>query len=133
MTGFDPNEFERKVREEAERVSSKPRRELRSDKSNGGEANQMLPSPAKPMAVARVFVAHEHTETGELTLRYWRGAWWGWRRSHWREMEPREVRGELYGFTEHGTYVTIRTRSLRGRPTVTRSAIFWKHSGPFAC
>ena len=64
----------------------------------------VLPSPAKPMAVARIFIAQCHTEDDELTLRYWRGAWWGWRRSHWREMEPREVRSELYAFTEHSTY-----------------------------
>jgi putative DNA primase/helicase len=57
------------------------------------------------MAVARELVARQHTEDGELTLRYWRGSWWGWRRSHWREMEPREVRSELYAFTEHSTYV----------------------------
>ncbi len=65
-----------------------------------------LPAPSKPMAVARVFVARKHrTESGELTLRYWRGAWWCWRQSHWREAEPREIRSELYAFTEHGAYL----------------------------
>ena len=101
---FDADEFERSVREDAERVSSKPKR--RAEKNgHGSKADEVLPSPAKPMAVARVFVAQHHTESAELTLRYWRGAWWSWRQSHWRELEPREVRGELYAFTEHGTYL----------------------------
>jgi putative DNA primase/helicase len=69
-------------------------------------AADLLPSPSKPMAVARVFVAKKHTEGGELTLRYWRGAWWSWRRAHWRESEPREIRSELYAFTEHSVYKT---------------------------
>ena len=88
--------------------------------------------PAKPMAVARVFVARRHTEDGELTLRYWRGAWWGWRRSHWREMEPREVRSALYTFTEHGTLSrTTKARSSHGHRTAIRSATCWKPSGQF--
>jgi putative DNA primase/helicase len=65
---------------------------------------QLLPPPSMPMAVARVFVARRHTEDDQLTLRYWRGAWWGWCRSHWRELEPREVRSELYAFAENGLY-----------------------------
>jgi putative DNA primase/helicase len=74
-------------------------------RKGSAETGNVLPSPSQPMAVARAFVAREHyTEAGELTLRYWRGAWWRWRRSHWREAEPREIRSELYAFTEHSVY-----------------------------
>ncbi len=105
MKPFDPDKFERTVREEAESVSRKPKQEQRRGKNNGRDDKaHVLPPPTEPMAVARVFVAQHHTEDGELTLRYWRGAWWSWRRSHWRELEPREVRSSLYSFTEHGAY-----------------------------
>jgi putative DNA primase/helicase len=117
MKPFDPEEFMRDVREDAERVSSKPDQGARRGKNNGRDTEiHLLPSPAKPMAVARVFVAQRHTEAGKLTLRYWRGSWWGWRRSHWREMEPREVRGELYGFTEHGQYTNDKNEVVAWAP-----------------
>jgi putative DNA primase/helicase len=104
---WDADQYEREILEEIERISPKPKRERRRNKNNGSDVKaDQLPSPSKPMAVARVFVARNHqTEDGELTLRYWRGAWWSWRRSHWRESEPREIRSELYSFTEHGAYV----------------------------
>jgi putative DNA primase/helicase len=100
---FDPEEFLRGVREEVERVTSKPTVAPQQPQPSLAYPDE-LPSPQTPMAVARVFTARRCTEAGELTLRYWRGCWWGWRQSHWREMEPREVRGELYAFTEHALY-----------------------------
>jgi putative DNA primase/helicase len=115
---WDADEFERGIREEVERVSPKPKREQHRTKANGGDVKaDELPSPAKPMAVARVFVAKNHqTENGELTLHYWRGAWWSWRRSHWRESEPREIRSELYSFTEHGTYKNDKDKIVAWAP-----------------
>ena len=86
-SSFDPDEFERTVREEAEHIAPKPKPRQHRGKGNGhdGIKHHVLPSPSKPMAVARVFIARNHTEDGNLTLRYWRGAWWSWRRSYWRE------------------------------------------------
>ena len=67
---------------------------------------QVLPSPSFPMAVARAFVEQHCTHDGDIpTLRYWRGGWWAWRTSHWRELESQAVRGSLYRFTEHALYV----------------------------
>ena len=63
-----------------------------------------LPQPSKPMAVARVFVTDRCNQDGDLTLRYWHGAWWSWRGSHWQEVEPRSVRSMLYEFTEHAVW-----------------------------
>ena len=67
---WDADEFERGIREDVERVSPKPKRERHRNKANGGDVeSDQLPSPSKPMAVARVFVAQNHkTEDGELTL-----------------------------------------------------------------
>src|SRR6516165_5039834 len=56
----------------------------------------LLPSPNMPMAVARLFVAERCLDDGVLTLHHWRGGWWQWRRSHWAEVEDREVRSLLY-------------------------------------
>src|SRR5262245_19549266 len=66
---------------------------------------QILPPPTAPMAVARTFVARHCThESGVLILRYWRDGWWAWRRSHWEEIDRRQVRSLLYTFTEHALY-----------------------------
>lgn len=68
----------------------------------------MLPPPSAPMAVAREYVEQHcrHGDSGALTLRYWRGGWWQWRTSHWKEIENRAVRGMLYAFTENAMYAT---------------------------
>jgi putative DNA primase/helicase len=66
---------------------------------------KVLPPPSLPMAVARVFVSEHCLHDGMLTLRHWRGGWWRWRSSHWREVEDRGVRSLLYAFTEDAVYV----------------------------
>jgi hypothetical protein len=64
----------------------------------------VLPSPAMPMAVARLFVEQRCQCDGVLTLHHWRGTWWEWRRSHWCEMENDAARSLLYTFTENARY-----------------------------
>jgi putative DNA primase/helicase len=67
----------------------------------------VLPSPREPVAVARAFLANGWTTPeGVLLLRHWRGGFWSWQKSCWREYEPRAVRGLLYDFTEDATYLT---------------------------
>jgi putative DNA primase/helicase len=76
----------------------------------------LLPSPGEPLAVARAFLAAGGTHhDGTLLLRHWRGGWWSWRRSHWCELEPRAVRGMLYGFTEAAFYLKA-GKSVPGDP-----------------
>ena len=67
----------------------------------------MLPPPSAPMQVARVFMTHSLMVDGAPdapTMRYYRGGWWVWRRTHWTEVENRTVRSLLYAFTEHAVY-----------------------------
>jgi putative DNA primase/helicase len=66
---------------------------------------RLLPPPSMPMDVARVFVAEYCTHDGTLTLRHWRGGWWRWRSSHWREVQDRGVRSLLYHFTAEAFYL----------------------------
>jgi putative DNA primase/helicase len=73
-----------------------------------GGTQRVLPPPREPMAVARAFLAEGwRYPDGALLLRHWRGGWWSWRTSHWRECEPRAVRGLLYAFTETAVYQTL--------------------------
>lgn len=65
----------------------------------------VLPSPAAPMAVARRFLEEHHTHGDGPTLRHWRGGWWEWKKSHWREVEYRAIRATLYAFTEEACYI----------------------------
>jgi putative DNA primase/helicase len=65
----------------------------------------VLPPPNEPMAVARVF-ANECLFDGALTLRYWRGGWWMWKKSHWIEVNDTAMRSIAYLFTEHAKYLS---------------------------
>jgi putative DNA primase/helicase len=68
----------------------------------------MLPPPSEPMQVAREFVQRcclYRDVSDALTLRYWHGGWWVWRKSYWVEIEPRTVRSLLYCFAEHAQYI----------------------------
>ncbi len=69
-----------------------------------GEA-PLLPPPSQPMQVAREFVTQFCTRDGGKTLLHWRGGWWGWRNSHWREVDNKWVRSLLYRLTENATYL----------------------------
>jgi putative DNA primase/helicase len=75
------------------------------DEETVGSGSKTLPPPSVPMAVARKFVSERCLYDDHLTLHHWRGAWWQWRKSHWCELEDREVRGILYNFTEEAIYM----------------------------
>jgi putative DNA primase/helicase len=63
-----------------------------------------LPAPNEPMAVARVIANELFMRNKIPTLRHWRGGWWGWQQSHWREQELRAIKAQAYRFTEHAVY-----------------------------
>jgi putative DNA primase/helicase len=67
------------------------------------DARRMLAAPSEPMAVARELLAAKY-RAGE-TLRHWRGGWVEWSGTRWVEAEERHVRGSVYAFTEHATYL----------------------------
>src|SRR6516225_7941934 len=81
------------------------KRSRKRARRDNGSGIAMLPSPAQPMAVARLFVAERCLCDGMLTLHHWRGTWWEWKRSHWAEVEDREARSLLYTFTENALYL----------------------------
>lgn len=70
-----------------------------------GARREVLPSPADPMAVARVLLADRvDGGTGALTLRHWRGTWMRWEGPSWVEVEDRTVKAEVYHRVEHACY-----------------------------
>jgi putative DNA primase/helicase len=80
-------------------------RRKRGNEANKGEQGvRVLSEPGQPMAVARTFVSECCVFDGALTLRHWRGSWWSWQTSHWREVEDRSIRSLLYAFTERAVY-----------------------------
>jgi putative DNA primase/helicase len=66
---------------------------------------ERLPSPARPLVVAGIFLKMWFTRGATRTLHYWRGSWWHWRGAHWIEIEERVVRALLYAFTSRAIYV----------------------------
>jgi putative DNA primase/helicase len=65
----------------------------------------ILPAPGEPMAVARHLLDEFTVDDDLLTLRYWRGGWMRWTGPHWIEVEPAEVRAELYRKVENAYYL----------------------------
>lgn len=63
----------------------------------------IMPPPSDPMAVARKLVSDKMIDT-RLTLRWWRGAWMEWRRTHWSEIDESAVKAWLYQRLEHAVY-----------------------------
>src|SRR4029077_16826539 len=95
------------------RIKSKKRQEKAKRNGTGGNKYQdhnkaprlILPPPSAPMNVARIFVREHCLFDGTLTLRHWRGGWWGGRPWHWGEGESAAVRSLLYAYTEHAAYL----------------------------
>jgi putative DNA primase/helicase len=80
------------------------------DYGSGTTGNDdLLPAPTNPMAVARKLLP-DWIEDGQLTLRHWRGTWMAWQRTHWSEIEERDVRSRLYRKLEHAEYVVTVNR-----------------------
>jgi len=70
-----------------------------------GEHGRLLAAPGNPMAVAHLLIEARYREDDDLILRYWRGGWWSWCRSHWNEREEWAIRTNAYAFTEHAKYI----------------------------
>lgn len=64
-------------------------------------------APNRPMDVARDLMP-AWTVNGLPTLRYWRGGWMVWQRTHWTEVDAAEVRACLYRRLEKATFVAVR-------------------------
>lgn len=67
--------------------------------------SKLVPPPGEPLRVAQHLLP-DWRHQGELTLRHWRGSWIRWRRSHWAEVEPTELRNELYKRLGNACYDT---------------------------
>jgi putative DNA primase/helicase len=65
----------------------------------------MLPPPAAPFDVVKVFLAEKHAYDDTLTLRYWRGGFWRWVGPRWVELDKDHVRKLLYEFTDSALYI----------------------------
>jgi putative DNA primase/helicase len=71
---------------------------------NSVDLPSILPPPSDPMAVARELLDEWTTDDGVLTLRHWRGGWIRWQRTHWVEVDDREIRSLIYQRVEHALY-----------------------------
>jgi len=103
------NDLDRMI-DAAARESHELRNAERAASVNGERADlstvRILPSPSSPMKVARELVNSDYiSRDGRLTLRSWRGGWWGWRTSHWVEVEHCAIESGAYGFTEDAMHL----------------------------
>ena len=72
----------------------------------------LLPDPSSPYRVAKAIREHLYTdEQGRPLLVYWRGNWWAYAGTHWKQHAPDashdgdlQLRGELYELTNASVY-----------------------------
>lgn len=82
------------------------RRQARKPKEVRTPVASELPSPREPRLVARHLIASRYrTPAGDILLRRWGGSWWGWRTTHWAEVDELLVRNDVYSFTEDATFL----------------------------
>jgi putative DNA primase/helicase len=98
-----------------EDISREQRRKKKGSQSAGRP--QVLPSPANPMKVARLFVNQHCLRDNVLTLHHWRDCWWQWRGSYWCELEDNELDSLLYLFTEDALYINADGEVVAWAPT----------------
>src|SRR5262249_55449225 len=61
---------------------------------------RFLAPPEAPLEVAEEFFATTYVgPDGNKTLYRWRGSWWRWETTHWREIEDSEMRAQIYRYT----------------------------------
>src|SRR5262249_30284139 len=69
-------------------------------------ARRFLPGPMAPLEVAAQFFADTYTlGDGNKSLYRWRGSWWRWERTQWREVEESEMRAQVYRYTADAVYL----------------------------
>lgn len=56
----------------------------------------IYPSPGAPLDVARKLFADYRRTDGLRTLRAWRGGWMRWAGPHWFDLDPAQLRSEIY-------------------------------------
>jgi len=77
--------------------------EVTTDSDTGG---RLGPPPSRPMAVARGLARALYTDSeGQVLLRDYRGDFYQWNGTCWREIEKRDVRGAAYEWLELASYV----------------------------
>ena len=76
-------------------------------------------SPSKPLNTARVFVARCFTSEGMRTLYFHRDEFYVWKQSYWSVIEPGEIRGLLYSFTDDAV-VAGKTKSKPFNPNQSK-------------
>jgi putative DNA primase/helicase len=75
-----------------------------------------LPPPSEPMAVARQLLDRAYVEQQCVTLHRYRGGWWRWCTTHWREVDEANIRRAAYRFTERAVYVEVAKKGPRKQP-----------------
>jgi putative DNA primase/helicase len=67
---------------------------------------QLWPPPEAPMAVARQYIRDDHTHaSGVPVLRWWRGSFYAWSGTHWREVADKTITAAVYRVLEHAVFV----------------------------
>src|SRR5262245_46464747 len=77
-----------------------------SDSDAAGRERRLLPGPSAPLEVAERFFADTYTlSDGNKSLYRWRGSWWCWEKTQWREVEESEMRAQIYHYTGDAVFL----------------------------
>lgn len=75
-----------------------------TDSTTETEVRTLFPAPEAPYEVAKQLYRDCMTD-GLRTLLYWRGGWMRWDTTHWSEVDPAEVRSNVYDVLGNADYI----------------------------
>jgi putative DNA primase/helicase len=84
--------------------------------ADASDNDNILPTPAAPMNVARALLDADYTDNGHVTLLFWRGDFYEHVGTHWRRFAPDQMRHLLWRRTEHASYQDSEGNLLPWRP-----------------
>jgi len=99
------------------RVSKGRRKPVRKNKGRGKKSGGLILSPSDPMTSARKFISYHCTKNGLRTLHYYRGSFYGYAGTHYRESEAQEIRSKLYEFLDQAERIDHKGKLVPFEPT----------------
>jgi len=113
--------LEKKVEQRAEvssgRVSKGHRKPGRTNKGHGKQSGGLVLSPSDPMTSARKFISSHCTKNGFRTVHYYRGGFYRYTGTHYKELNNDDIKSELWEFLDKALRINSEGKLVPFEPT----------------
>ena len=117
----NPKKLEKKAEQRKEvssgRVSKERRKPGRKNKGHGKESGGLVLSPSDPMTSARKFISYHCTKNGFRTLHYYRGSFYRYIGTHYKELNSDDIKSELWEFLDKALRINGEGKLVPFEPT----------------